>query len=94
MAGPLNRFVELPEATEARLLRLADARHTPAEGLLLEAVEQYVAREERRGAMLRDATLAWEVFESDGQHATFEEVDAWLARLEAGEDAPPPACHG
>ena len=27
-------------------------------------------------------------------HVTAEEADAWLAKLEAGEDADPPSCHG
>jgi predicted transcriptional regulator len=42
-----------------------------------------------------DAHAAWAEYEATGQHATGEDVDAWLARLEAGEDdAAPPACQG
>ena len=29
----------------------------------------------------------------DGLHATAEEADVWLSRLEAGEDAEAPECH-
>ncbi|VWC46152.1 hypothetical protein BAR24066_07380 [Burkholderia arboris] len=40
------------------------------------------------------AVAAWNDFQANGLHVTFEEADAWLAKLEAGEDAEPPKCHG
>jgi predicted transcriptional regulator len=59
-----------------------------------EAIEQYVEREERREQVPQDALAAWADYQATGQHATAEEADAWLARLEAGEDAEPPPAHG
>jgi len=44
--------------------------------------------------MLRQDTLtAWDEYQATGLHVTEEEADAWLERLEAGDDAPPPAAH-
>ena len=40
------------------------------------------------------ATDAWNEYQATGLHVTQDEADAWLARLEAGKDAEPPACHG
>jgi hypothetical protein len=57
-----------------------------------EAIAQFVAREEAREQLRSDALAAWSEYEATGRHATGETVDAWLARLEAGEDADPPAC--
>ncbi len=34
---------------------------------------------------------AWFEYQTTGHHVTAEEADAWLARLEAGEDAEPPS---
>jgi predicted transcriptional regulator len=48
---------------------------------------------EKRARFYNDATAAWAEYQASGLHATAEEVDAWLARLEAGEDAEPPPCH-
>ena len=48
---------------------------------------------EHRDSLRQDTLKAWEAYRRDRLHATFEEVDAWLARLEAGEDAPAPQCH-
>ena len=75
--------LKLDPATKERVQRLASARRRTPHWILREAVEQYVEREEKR-EQLRQAT---------GLHVTAEEADAWLAKLEAGEDATPPPCH-
>jgi predicted transcriptional regulator len=86
--------LKLDPATESRLRRLADARHRPADGLLREAIDQYLNREEGREQFRRDAFAAWAEYQANGQHVTAAEADAWLARLEAGEDTEPPQPHG
>lgn len=85
--------LKLDAATKARLQRLAEARRRSAHWLMREAIEQYVAREERRERLRQDALAAWAEFQDTGRHVTAEEADAWLARLEAGEKAKPPKPH-
>jgi predicted transcriptional regulator len=58
-----------------------------------EAIEQYVEREEKREKLWQDALAAWTSFQTTGLHLTAEEADAWLAKLEAGEDTASPKCH-
>jgi predicted transcriptional regulator len=41
----------------------------------------------------QDAVRAWDAFQANGKHLTGEEADAWLARLEDGEDTDIPECH-
>ena len=43
--------------------------------------------------LLADALAAWTDYQATGQHVTGEEVDTWLARLEAGEDVETPQAH-
>ncbi len=86
--------VKLNTDTKARVQRLAAARRRSAHWLMREAIEQYVAREEARERLRQDALAAWNEYQATGQHVTAEDADAWLARLEAGEDADAPACHG
>ena len=76
-----------------RVKRLADARHRSPHWLMREAISQYVEREEKRDAFRQDAIKAWGDFQATGLHATFEEVDAWLSRLEEGKEIEPPGCH-
>ena len=81
-----------PEIKE-RIKRLADARHRTPHWLMREAICQYVEREEKRESFRQDALAAWNQYQTTGLHVTLEEGDAWLAKLEAGQDAEPPECH-
>lgn len=81
--------VTLDPVTDDRVRRLASTKQLSAESLIREAIEQYVTREETR----QQVVTAWDEYRATGLHATAEEADAWLAKLEDGEDAAPPACH-
>ena len=85
--------LKLDSEMKERVQRLAAARRRTAHWVMREAVEQYVEREEKREQLRRDALSAWADYQSSGLHLTAEEADAWLAKLEAGEDAAPPECH-
>jgi len=93
MATLPTTSLKLDSETKARVLRLAQARRRSAHWLMREAIEQYLAREEKREQVRLDALAAWEGYQATGQHVTAQEADAWLARLEAGEDATPPTAH-
>jgi predicted transcriptional regulator len=82
--------VKLDAQLKGRLKRLAKARHRAPHWLMREAIAQYVEREERRQSMREDALQAWQEYQVTGLHVTSEEADAWLAKLEAGEDVDPP----
>lgn len=86
--------LKLDHAFKERVQRLAAAQRRTTHWILREAVEQYVDREEKREQLRQDALASWEHFQSTGLHLTGDEVDTWLAKLEAGEDAAPPPCHG
>jgi predicted transcriptional regulator len=85
----LKLDIELKE----RVQRLAAARRRTPHWIMREAVEQYVGREEKREQFLHDALAAWNEYQVTGLHATAEEADAWLAKLETGEQAEAPECH-
>jgi predicted transcriptional regulator len=85
--------LKLDAGTKAKLQKLAESRRRSAHWLMREAIEQYVAREEARERLRSDALAAWNDYQATGKHVTAEEADVWLARLEAGEDAPPPEPH-
>ena len=85
--------LKLDKELKSRVQRLAAARRRTPHWVMREAVEQYVGREEMRERLRQDALAAWSHFQATGLHATGEEADAWLAKLEAGEDAEAPECH-
>lgn len=85
--------LKLDPAIKERVQRLASARRRTPHWILREAVEQYVEREEKREQLRENARAAWAHYQATGLHITAEEADAWLAKLEAGEDTAPPPCH-
>lgn len=86
--------IKLDDILKGRIRHLAEARRRSPHWIMREAIAQYVEREEKREAFRQDAMRAWEDYQRTGQHLTLEEADAWLAKLEAGEDADLPECHG
>lgn len=93
MSAASTTSLKIDQKLKKRVQRLATARRRSAHWLMCEAVEQYVAREEKREQLRQDALKAWNHYQSTGLHVTAEEADAWLAKLEAGEDAEAPECH-
>lgn len=86
--------IKLDDALKGRIQHLAESRRRSSHWIMREAIAQYVEREEKREAFKQDAIRAWDAYQETGLHVTMEEANAWLAKLEAGEDAEVPACHG
>lgn len=85
--------IKIDPDIKQRVKRLADARQRTPHWLMREAIQQYVEREERREAFRQDGVRAWNEYQTTGRHLTAKEADAWLAKLESGEDVEPPECH-
>lgn len=93
-ANPLQpTTIKIDQVTKERMKRLAEARHRSSHWLILEAIQQYIDREEKREDFRQSGVKAWEEYQATGLHLTHEEADVWLARLEAGQDVEPPQCH-
>jgi predicted transcriptional regulator len=56
-------------------------------------VEQPMKLKKKHERFRQDALAAWKNYQATGLHATAEEADAWLAKLEADEQAEAPDCH-
>ncbi len=85
--------LKLDDDLKGRVHQLAATRRRSAHWIMREAIAQYVEREEKREAFKQDALRAWSDYQANRLHLRAEEADAWLARLEAGEDVEPPDCH-
>ena len=85
--------IKIDVDTKNRVKRLADARHRSSHWMILEAIRQYVGREEQRELMRQHALAAWNDYQVNGLHVTHEEADNWLSKLEAGQAIASPTCH-
>ncbi len=90
---PRPTTIKIDQDTKERVRRLAESRQRSPHWLILEAIRQYVDREEKRESFRQDGIAAWREYQTTGLHLTLDEADAWLASLEAGEDVEPPPCH-
>jgi predicted transcriptional regulator len=93
MPASATTSLKLDAELKDRVQKLAASRRRSAHWVMREAVEQYVGREEQRELLRQQAVAAWSEYQATGLHATAEEADSWLSKLEAGEDAGAPECH-
>jgi predicted transcriptional regulator len=56
-------------------------------------ISQYVEREEKHESFRLDGIRAWNEYQAAGLHVTLEEADAWLGKLENGQEMEPPKGH-
>ncbi|WP_426174712.1 CopG family ribbon-helix-helix protein [Massilia sp. TWR1-2-2] len=85
--------VEIEQETQDRLKRLADARQRTPDGMMKEAIHQYLDREEKRETFRQDTLNAWKDYQETGLHVDAEEVTEWLATWGEENELPPPLCH-
>jgi predicted transcriptional regulator len=90
-AGTLS--IRLPADLRSRLHNLAATRQRSANSLLIQAVTNFVEREEKREAIRLECIEAHEEYMRTGLHLTGEEVDAWADQLLQGNKADLPKCH-
>jgi len=93
MAVTSTTSLKLDAEMKERVQKVATTQRRTAHWVMREAIKQYIEREEKREQYLRDGLAAWEDYQATGLHLTEEEVDTWLAKLAAGEDAELPECH-
>ena len=85
--------VKLPNPLRERVKNLADARNQSAHAIMLQAIENYVEREEKREALRQEAKAAHEHYVQTGLHLTNAEVVGWMDKIIQGEKVPMPKCH-
>ncbi len=84
---------KLQTKTKERIQALESARKRTAHALILDALETFLEKEERREAWRQEGIRAHDDFHVTGLHVTGEEADAWLAKAESGHNAEMPEGH-
>jgi predicted transcriptional regulator len=85
--------IKIDQSTKERMKRLAELRNRTPHWLILEAIRQYVDREEKREALRQDAVNAWVECQETGLHVTGDEVIAWLDTWGDENERVAPVCH-
>ncbi|WP_312794067.1 CopG family ribbon-helix-helix protein [Tianweitania sp.] len=85
--------LKIDDALKGRVQQLASQRRRSAHWIMLEAIQQYVEREEARESFTQEALNAWESYKETGRHLTGVEVGDWLKSWGTDEERPVPECH-
>jgi Predicted transcriptional regulator len=89
----MTTTLRIEQDIKKRLKTLADDRHSSAHALMLEAITEYVDREEKRSQYRRDALAAWKDYQETGLHLTAEEAETWINSWGTEHEQDAPACH-
>jgi len=85
--------LKLDERLKSRVHHLASQRRRSQHWIMLEAIQQYVDREEARESFKQEALASWAAYKETGRHLTGEEVRAWLNTWGTEDEGPVPECH-
>lgn len=85
--------VKIDGALKSRVQQLANQRQRSAHWIMLEAIQQYVDREEARESFKQEALASWAAYQETGQHLTGAEVRTWLSTWGTDDEQAMPECH-
>ncbi|AQT44832.1 putative transcriptional regulator [Bartonella apihabitans] len=85
-------LLKIDDALKSRVHNLADQRRRSAHWIMLEAIQQYVDREEQREAFKKEALQSWASFQETGKHITGQEARDWLDTWGTENETAAPEC--
>ncbi len=85
--------IKIDQKTKERYKNLARKKNRSAHWMMLEALNQYVDREEKREAFRQDAVNSWNEYQETGLHAAGMEVIQWLNTWGTDDEKDAPECH-
>jgi len=89
----MGTSIKIDDLLNSRVQQLASQRHRSAHGIMLEAIEQYVEREEAKQLFQQEALASWRSYQESGRHLRNDEVRAWLDTWGTDDEAAVPECH-
>lgn len=85
--------LKIDDALKGRVKHLANQRRRSSHWIMLEAIQQYVEREEARESFKQEALASWEAYQETGRHLTGQEVRTWLSTWGTENEKAKPECH-
>jgi len=70
--------LKIDDTLKGRVQQLASQRRRSPHWIMLEAIQQYVEREEARESFKQEALASWSAYTETGRHLTGQEVRTWL----------------
>ena len=85
--------VKIDNILKERIQHLAELRHRSSHWVMLEALRDYVEREEKKENFKQEALASWTAYQENGRHLTEQEVSDWLSTWGNEPTSETPSCH-
>jgi predicted transcriptional regulator len=85
--------LKIDNTLKSRIHHLASQRRRSPHWIMLEAIQQYVEREEARESFKQEALASWSTYQETGRHLTGQEVRTWLNTWGTDGERAVPECH-
>lgn len=85
--------LKIDDTLKGRVQHLAHQRQRSPHWIMLEAIRQYVEREEARESFKQEALASWAAYKETGRHLTGQEVRTWLNTWGTSDEGAVPECH-
>ena len=85
--------IKIDDTLKVRVQQLASQRCRSPHWIMLEAIKQYVEREEARESFKQEALASWAAYKETGRHLTGQEARIWLNTWGTDEEKAVPECH-
>lgn len=85
--------LKIDDTLKGRVQHLASKLRRSPHWIMLEAIQQYVEREEARERFKQEALASWAAYQETGRHLSGQEVRTWLNTWGTDDDRPAPECH-
>ena len=85
--------LKIDDALKDRIKELATQLRRSPHWIMLEAIKDYVEREEARESFKQEALASWAAYQQTGVHLTGQELCTWLNTWGTKEEKALPECH-
>ncbi len=85
--------LKIDDMLKSRVQQLASQRRRSPHWIMLEAIQQYVEREEAQERFKQEALASWAAYQETGRHLTGQEVRTWLNTWGTEDEKAAPECH-
>lgn len=85
--------ISLDNVLQQQVEHIAARRQLSFNGVIIQALREYVSREEKKMQFQQEAITAWQDFQQDGLHLTGDEVINWLDTWGTNAERQCPQCH-
>ena len=85
--------VKLSDDLKQRLSSIASQKRRTPHWIMVEAISEYVNKEEKRAAFYQEGLESWQEYQRTGEHVTWKEARNWMESWGTDNEQEPPQCH-